>query len=218
MPKAKRPKAKSKILTSNSFAALENNDTPSTNNSSNTKQKIYPVTCKITAENTFKKLYLILNHYNIDILLLNETLLKNKHKFNVPGYRVYRNDSNRGTALLIKNGIKNYEIQINNLESLETTAVNIKANGETLSIISVYNSPSNKFNKNDLDKIFNTSKVFAAGDFNSKNRAWGSQVNNPHDKKLLDYSLKSGVEITVSNTLTHFPYCTKGQPKKNGVN
>ena len=85
-----------------------------------------------------------LNHYNIDILLLNETLLKNK--FKVPGYRVYRNDNN-GTALIIKNGIKNYEIQINNLYSLETTAVNIKANGEALSIISVYNSPSNKFNK-----------------------------------------------------------------------
>ena len=118
-------------------------------------------------------------------------------------------------ALIIKNVIKNYEIQISNLESLETTAVNIKSNSETLSIISVDNSPSNKFNKNDLDNIFNTSsKVFATGDFNSKNRAWGSRVNNPHVKKLLDYCTKSGVEITVPNTPTHFPYCTNGQPKK----
>ena len=152
-----------------------------------------------------------LNHYNIDILLLSETLLTEKTKFKIPGYRVYRTDkivideededenktSTNGTAVIIKNGIKNYEIVINNLESLEASTVNIKANGETLTIISAYRSPNTSFNKNDLDKIFQISpKIFTAGDYHGKNRAWGSRVNNTYGNKLLNYSVETGIEVS----------------------
>ena len=92
--------------------------------------------------------------------------------------------------------LKNYEVVVNNLESLEATTINLK-NGEIITIISVYNSPSNSFNKSDLEKIFKvSSKVFAAGDYNSKNRAWGSSYNNSHGKKLLDYCIEKGIQFS----------------------
>ena len=45
----------------------------------------------------------------IDILALNKTYLKPKHKFYLPGYEIYKNDRlvgiRGGVAILVKNGI-----------------------------------------------------------------------------------------------------------------
>ena len=51
--------------------------------------------------------YLLQNQ--IDILALNETFFKPKHKFHLPGYDIYRNDrlvgTKGGVAILVKKGI-----------------------------------------------------------------------------------------------------------------
>ena len=129
-----------------------------------------------------------LNANNVDICLLNETLLnqKNKSKLKILNYKIYRNDSGRGTAILIKNNIFHYEFPILNLVEVEATGIKIKIKNQLISVISVYNSPSNKFNKNDFDKIFNSSQIiFTAGDFNAKHRAWGSRIDDTVGKKIV---------------------------------
>ena len=47
--------------------------------------------------------YLLENQ--IDILALNETFLKPKFKFHLPGYDIYKNDRLIGTTVLVKKGI-----------------------------------------------------------------------------------------------------------------
>lgn len=143
------------------------------------------------------ELHTFLLKHNIDICLLNETLLKvnNKiFKFRLPGYKIYTQNGNRGTAIAIKEGLEHDEVQIADLDVLEASGIQIKAKNKKINIVSVYWSPSkNKnedksFQKNDLDKIFKIPEiVFAAGDWNSKHRIWGSRVNTPRGKKLNEY-------------------------------
>ena len=98
-------------------------------------------------------------------MLLSETLLKSSDKFKFVNYRTYksrRNTSCRGTALLIRNEISHHEIPLS-LEQLEATAVIIKIRGENIGIVSLYNSPSIDFYKNDYDKIFRISNTVLCG-------------------------------------------------------
>ena len=136
------------------------------------------------------------------------------NKFNFRGFKTYRNDNERGTAIIIKNEIKHYEIPINNLDSLEATAINIKTHNTEITIISTYNSPSIQFNKNDYDKILKSSpRIIAAGDFNAKHKSWGSRVNNTLGNKLLKYCDQRNLFIHAPNEFTHYPISKNGKPK-----
>ena len=57
----KNKRQSTEIFTKNSYSVLENTDENGANdkNSENNSKKIYPVTCKITAEHTFQTLYKI---------------------------------------------------------------------------------------------------------------------------------------------------------------
>ena len=56
-----------------------------------------------------KELQNYLQENQIDILALNETFLKQKFKFHLPGYDIYKNDrlvgTKGGVAILVKKGI-----------------------------------------------------------------------------------------------------------------
>lgn len=63
----------------------------------------------ITDTSKLIELRSFLNYRKIDILLLNETYLKEKHRFYIPGYSIYRKDRlghGGGVAICIKNIIK----------------------------------------------------------------------------------------------------------------
>ena len=156
-----------------------------------------------------------LAQHNVDIMLLSETLLKSSDKFKFVNYRTYksrRNTSCRGTALLIRNEISHHEIPLS-LEQLEATAVIIKIRGENIGIVSLYNSPSIDFYKNDYDKIFRISNtVIAAGDFNSKHTAWGSRQYNIRGNDLLEYTLNNNLFIQAPEDFTFFPHNPKHKP------
>lgn len=85
-------------------------------------------------------------------------------------------------------------------------------------IYSIYNSPSNTFNQNDLKLIYNSSPtILSAGDFNAKHTSWGSRVANTYGKKLHDFCINSNLNVCAPDTFTHYPYSQNGRPKKPDI-
>ena len=89
--------------------------------------------------------YLLENQ--IDILALNETFLKPKFKFHLPGYDIYRNDrlvgTKGGVAILVKKGIivnqewKNYHLNV--IAENEALAIEIQLqNGDQIILATIY--------------------------------------------------------------------------------
>jgi len=154
---------------------------------------------------------LLINN-KVDICLLSETLIKDKQNFNIKNYKTYKNNTNRGTAILVKNDLNHYVIPID-LEKLEATAIKIKTRGQEVAIISTYNSPSVKFNKADYTKIFKIAPiVIAAGDFNAKHTIWGSRSINTLGKNINQFCFKNDLSVHAPSEFTHYPFNTKLKP------
>lgn len=91
------------------------------------------------------ELGLFLSKHNVDICLLNETLLSKTKKLKIPDYHQYINYMGRGTAVLVKKqGLKHHEIQVKGLEMIETSAVQIKVAQQKIAIVASYFSPNPK--------------------------------------------------------------------------
>ena len=73
------------------------------------------------------ELELILYEIQIDILLINETHLRENYKFRFTNYTIYRNDRKDGplggTAIRVKNGIGHRVASIPNLHFIEISGI-----------------------------------------------------------------------------------------------
>ena len=131
------------------------------------------------------ELEMILYERKIDILLINETHLKEKDKFRLTNYIIYRNDRKDGpmggTAICVKNGIGHRVASIPNLHFIEITGIYLPVDtNKEIFIGSVYKSPSKLLTTHDLDILTQLSDQYLlAGDFNAKHLAWGCFAQNP---------------------------------------
>lgn len=147
-----------------------------------------------------------LKHTQTDILLINETRLRDRDRLNINGYIVYRNDMDderRGTAILINKSIPHApkKIKTNNLEN---TAIKIN----NINIISVYRSPNNEpLNIQDIAKLFNSNeKIIMAGDLNSKHNSWNCDRDNTSGNRLRQYiDNHDNIILYHTDEPTHFP-------------
>ena len=124
--------------------------------------------------------YLLENQ--IDILALNQTFLKPKFKFQLPGYDIYKNDRLVGTkdvvAILVKKGIiVNQEWKsdhFNVITNNEALAVEIELqNGDKVILATIY-CPNGNPSLRLLRMINALSKqVIFLGDVNSKHKQFG---------------------------------------------
>ena len=93
-----------------------------------------------------KELQNYLLEYQIDILTLNETFLRPKFKFHLPGYDIYKNDrlvgTKGGVAILVKKGIVNQEWKndhFNVITDNQALAVEIELqNGDKVILATIY--------------------------------------------------------------------------------
>lgn len=139
------------------------------------------------------ELKLLILKEDIDILLINETHLKNYNAYilNIPGYMMYhteRNDGAKGgTAIIIKQTIDHMQLNEIQTKNLEHTIIKAKIGQQEITLVSAYNSPNRQkpLLNSDLDKILRTSKpTIVAGDFNAKSPVWHSRTSNSNGKTL----------------------------------
>ena len=142
-----------------------------------------------------KELQNYLPENQIDILELNETFLKPKLKFHLPGYDIYKNDrlvgSKGGVAILVKKGIAvNQEWKndhFNVITNNEALAVETELqNGDKVILAPIYCPNGNPSLR--LFRMINTlsKQVIFLGDFNSKHKQFGCVKPNKSGQTLLN--------------------------------
>jgi exonuclease III len=122
-----------------------------------------------------------------DIICIQETFLKPKHLFHLPGYNIIRKDriDNRkgGVAILTKQGI-NYRL-IDTPPELECVSVEITSKNESITIVSIYIPPNTIIEKESLLKLFGVKNVIITGDMNGHSKLWGGSKTN-HIGRLIE--------------------------------
>ena len=136
--------------------------------------------------------YLLENQ--IDIPVLNETFLKPKIKFHLPGYDIYKHDrlvgTKGGVAILVKKGIivnqerKNEHFSV--ITDNEALPIEIELqNGDKIILATIYCPNGNPSLR--LFRMINalSKQVSFLGDFNSKYRNWDVSNQTNLVKRLL---------------------------------
>ena len=138
-----------------------------------------------------------LTHQNIDLMLISETHLTDKHYIKIPTYKIYdtkhpTDKARGGTAILIRESIKHHEMDKYRKENIQATTIQIVANSQPMNVSSIYCPPKHNNKEEDFQKFFKTlgSRFLAGGDFNAKNRLFGSRTTTTKGRELAK-SLKS---------------------------
>ena len=161
---------------------------------------------------------MIANDY--DIILLNETWLKDINNIHIPNFTILRKDrtssEHGGLAILIKQNIafleeKNIFHQENYLETLGISIPICSQSNtqEKLLIISIYRPPHNTTSHANWNKLLghtnNFKYAFFGGDFNSHHTAWGSHKICKSGENLLDSITEHNLIFLNDGTHTHYP-------------
>lgn len=155
-----------------------------------------------------KKLEIInfVEHYEIDILLVQETWLKGE-RFTFPNYNIFRNDRSLrplgGTMVLVKKNIIAQAVP-GNCPHIEGTFIRVKTKTKWVHLGSVYCSPAVEFDGTCLGKIFNSNNtMIVGGDLNAKHRIWGCRRENNRGRVLFNKSLDYNYHIIPPKEHTH---------------
>lgn len=101
-------------------------------------------------------------------MIVSETHLTPRHRFNLKGYITYRKDKtlrSGGVAILIKNDIPHRQVEFRTLNALDDGVkhVSVELEGRVV-ILGIYVHPKYKLSDIDLDTIFGVGlKVVATG-------------------------------------------------------
>lgn len=168
----------------------------------------------------------LLNRHKIDILAVQETYLKPKHRrFNIAKYSLLRtdrlptqdrpNNPKGGTAIYYKKSLHVCSIVTPQLDNCEATAIRIAMSGhDPIVIASVYLPAGQKMIANDIKALLELgSTVILAGDFNSKHQQWNCNETNTNGRtvhRLLE-SLDD-CEVIAPYAPTHYPYTADHRP------
>lgn len=139
-----------------------------------------------------QEMTLFLNTNHPDIVLINETMLNQRHNIAFRNYDFIRTDKienelGRGTGILINHKIKYESIDTTNwkLKTLETSAALIHTTNNPIFIVSAYryHNGNVQIDTADLDKMMhafqrsNASHLIIGGDLNAKHTTWGNVSN-----------------------------------------
>lgn len=169
-------------------------------------------------------LQVFLNGNDIDIAMISETKLSEKHKLKLLNHNTFRTNRKSliaakggGTALIINKIINATQLtqpHYLKLKCLEYTAAKIKTNSNhSLIVISLYaNHIANTPLGEDLQSLFdalklqeNSSAFIMAGDLNARHRSWGDSNDNYKGCSLVSWLEK----FNINNKVAHFQ---PGQP------
>ena len=134
----------------------------------------------------------------IDILALNETFLKPKFKFDLPGYDIYKNDrlvgNKGGVAILVKRGIivnQEWKGEYFNVNEALTVEIELQ-NGNKVILATIYCPNGNpSLRPFRMIKALSNQVIFLL-DFNSKHKQFGCVKPNKSGQTLVNiaYDLK----------------------------
>lgn len=160
---------------------------------------------------TAKQLELLLHHHNIDVVMLNETFLKDQHKFHLNGYRIHRNDRpgalGGGVAIAVKYSIKHTLLPIYPTKKIENISISVNINRHSVILTAAYSPKYYTTFEADIKKLTPFSKEYIVfGDFNARCSAWNCTSNNTAGNVLYNLQLRSNFFIKHPSAPTHYPH------------
>ena len=158
------------------------------------------------------ELEIILKIKNVDICLISETHFTNQSLVRFKGYQLYHtphpsNCARGGSAVLVKENIKQYEQDKTITEEIQATAVNIETKNYSFVVASIYCPPRFSTTKEKFIDFFKTlgNRFIVGGDFNAKNTIWGSRLTTFKGKTLLSAIKESRSEFLSTGKPTYWP-------------
>lgn len=128
---------------------------------------------------------------NIDVMLLSETHLTDKHNFHIPGYLFYATNhpdgkAHGGTGILIRSRIKHHLYNRTEMDYLQSTSISMQSSSGPVTLAAVYCPPRFVVSEDQFSEFFNSlgERFIADGDYNAKHTHWGSRLLTPKGKQL----------------------------------
>lgn len=155
-----------------------------------------------------QELKMFLNIHKIDIMLISETHFTDMSYFKIPSFSLYQcnhpdNTAHGGSAILIKNNVKHYELPPYSFDHIQASSIVVEDWSGPLTISAVYTPPRHNISHDQYKDFFDTlgGKFLVGGDFNAKHTMWGSRLCNPRGRSLLK---------TINDN--NFQYVSTGEP------
>lgn len=152
-----------------------------------------------------QELQLFISTHKIDILLISETHFTDTSYFKINNFSMYctnhpNNRSHGGSAILIRNNIKHYELPGFQYEHLQATSIVVEDWTGPLAISAIYCPPRHQITHLQFTNFFSTlgPRFICGGDYNAKNQMWGSRLDNPRGRQLF-ISINSNNMTTISS-------------------
>lgn len=130
--------------------------------------------------------------HKIDILLISESHFTDKNYFSLRNYKIYDTKhpdgtAHGGSAIIIKNTIRHYELPKYQHEHIQATNIVIQDWNGPLTISALYSPPKHNINKEQYLDYYKTlgKRFIAGGDYNAKHTFWGSRIITQRGRQLL---------------------------------
>ena len=142
---------------------------------------------------------------NLDIIVLQETLINNPEKYRIPGYNTFATpatDETRGVAILIKSAIP-AKLVANPIfcgDRVKVLAIEIMLLDKTITLYHIYRNWAN--NNLDLTQLFSfasANPTLILGDFNAHHPILNSVRQSTEEGEHIAYALDNFPEIALLN-------------------
>ena len=152
------------------------------------------------AEGAYKKKIALtekLHKENIDVVCLQETHRKDRQRFTMRGYHVFRHDregkTKGGVAILVRKTIPAQEFTVSTNSQAEIHGVSIIVNGKQYKIFNICSPPDRDLS---LDIMhLQESRCIILGDFNSHSEAWGHEEADRRGEEVENWQDDNGLVL-----------------------
>lgn len=154
---------------------------------------------------------LFLTEHQIDILLVQETLLKPSiRSVRIANYNVVRNDrptQGGGTLIYYKRSLHCVPLDPPSLSNSEVAVCRIGMSGhESIIVASLYLPPTKTPLRSDFEALFAMgNSVIIGGDFNSKNTQWNCLATSRNGRLLAKLAEELPFDVIAPMSPTHYP-------------
>jgi len=152
------------------------------------------------------ELMAVLDKLKIDIVSINETFLRRRLSYDVPGFQMFRRDrpsrGGGGVMILVRNCIQAVQQELNGYGN-EVVACRVYLGSDQLLFASVYKPPDVALDVNLLTLLSSSQNVIIAGDFNAKHPALGSRGINRDGTELVGVIDDLGLVLASDGLPTH---------------
>ena len=113
-----------------------------------------------------------------DVALIQETHLKEQHRVYITGYRCYRDDRGVGTAILVKEKYRSYQLHTD-LTTIDSCSIQMRVGNIEWSFSSIYIpcGSTGPALRPDLEKLNGTQNIIVGGDLNARHTSWCVDTN-----------------------------------------